>query len=205
MSKEGSIVDGFEFADYEEAVQAAKETEGICYIRSRLNTENPHMVLQMYNKMVSQKLFGTAVGYSFLKELQNYLYDSPVISDAEIIPIQVVQHEACPARLSEEDIPKKEEEPEKSAPKKPSKVTEKTRESDRIICKKYKQRCIILSFVCMTLAVSVTAMFILSATGKNMTILNYENTLIDKYEAWEQELEQREAAVKERERQLGQD
>ena len=29
----------------------------------------------------------------------------------------------------------------------------------------------------------------------NVTILNYENKIIDKYEAWEKELEQREEAL----------
>ena len=51
----------------------------------------------------------------------------------------------------------------------------------------------------MILAVSVIGMFIVASTSDSSTIINYENKLIDKYAAWEQELDEREAALKERE------
>lgn len=203
MTKTESIIDGFEFVGYEEAMRAAKEIEGVNYIRQKTNMENPYMVLQIYNKMVSQKMFETPVGYSFLKELQNYLYDSPVIADDEIRPIRIeptaVYAEELPKEEKKEEETDRLEETEKSL----RKVTEKTRELRKIV-HAYKQRCFVLSFVSVILAVSVVAMCVIAGTGKSVTILNYENKLIDKYEAWEQELEQREAAVKERESQLGQ-
>lgn len=47
------------------------------------------------------------------------------------------------------------------------------------------------------------AMFVITATANSTTILNYETRLIDKYASWEQELTERETAVKEMERSLG--
>ena len=50
----------------------------------------------------------------------------------------------------------------------------------------------------LILLISVVSMMLLAATSDNVNILNYENKLIDKYSSWEQELEEREQAVKER-------
>ena len=68
----------------------------------------------------------------------------------------------------------------------------------------YKVRSNLFGITIIILALCVILMFIIMGTSGTPTILNYENKLIDKYETWEQELEQRETAVKERERQLGQ-
>lgn len=54
-------------------------------------------------------------------------------------------------------------------------------------------------FVSVILAISIIGMFIIASTSDNPTILNYENKLIDKYAEWEQELDEREAALNERE------
>ena len=40
-------------------------------------------------------------------------------------------------------------------------------------------------------------MFIITGTSKNPTIINYETELINRYSAWEQELTEREAAIRE--------
>ena len=51
----------------------------------------------------------------------------------------------------------------------------------------------------LILAISVVGMFLISATSGHPTILNYEKELINRYSAWEQELTEREAAVREAE------
>ena len=52
------------------------------------------------------------------------------------------------------------------------------------------------------LVLTIIGMFALSATSNVPTIVNYENKIINKYEQWEKELEEREEAVKQREQQL---
>ena len=57
-----------------------------------------------------------------------------------------------------------------------------------------------LVFVFLLLAM-VIAMFTITFLSKdNVTILNYENELINKYEEWEKDLEERERVLEERER-----
>ena len=54
----------------------------------------------------------------------------------------------------------------------------------------------------VALVVLIIAMFYISFTGTNPTILNYENALQNKYSQWEQELIQRESVIREKEREL---
>ena len=65
-------VGGFSFENKDEAEQAKKEIEGIKYIKAKTDMSDPEVILQVYNKMIGQKLFETAVGYSYLKDLQEY-------------------------------------------------------------------------------------------------------------------------------------
>jgi hypothetical protein len=48
----------------------------------------------------------------------------------------------------------------------------------------------------------IVGMFFIAMSSSSPTVLNYENALIDKYSAWEQDLNEREQAVKEKERTL---
>lgn len=185
-----SIINGFIFENPQEAAQAGKEAEGVTYIREKTDMDNPEMVLQIYNKMVQQQLFETAVGFSFLKDLQEYLQTVPSIPKEDILPIPV-QHPALEASL------KKSGRTERG--KAPQKKEERAANTD------YKIRYRAMRALCIVLAICVAAMFAITATSGNATILNYETELINKYEAWEQELNEREAAVLEREQALDAD
>ena len=50
----------------------------------------------------------------------------------------------------------------------------------------------------------VVGMFAVTATSGNINIVNYENALIEKYENWEEQLDEREEKLKERENALQQ-
>ena len=53
--------------------------------------------------------------------------------------------------------------------------------------------------------VLVIAMFVITLTADQPNILNYVRALLNKYATWEQELTEREAAVRERELELSAD
>lgn len=184
----GSIISGFLFENKAEAAQAAKETEGVDYIRQKTDMNNPEMVLNIYNKMVQQDVFETAVGYSYLIELQDYLKAIPFIRNEDILPIRV-QHPTLYQDLNR-------------AKRNAGKAEKGKKASHQIAYADYKQRYQVMTAICIILAVCVATMFFISATGSNPNILNYENKLIDKYEVWEQELVEREKAVVEKEQSL---
>lgn len=182
----GMIVDGFYFANEAEAAQAQKEVEGVKYIKAKVDMDNPEMVLNIYRKMVQQRLFETTVGFSYMKELQEYLQSMPFIPKEEILPIPVSHH------TLEESLKKARRVEAKKQPAK----------GGGAINLDYKRRYRVMRAISIILAICVVAMFVITATTNNTTILNYETELINKYETWEQELNEREMAISEREQSL---
>ena len=182
------VVEGFAFTSETEAKQAQKESEGIKLIKEKANMANPEMMLQIYNKMIREKMFVTAVGYAYLYDLQEYLRTNPAIKDEDILPIEVV-HPSLEEGLREE---KQKHQAKLNEVKK--KAAKKTITNETLL-QKYK----ISLVVNLILAVSVIGMFLITATSKHPTILNYETELLNRYSAWEQELSEREAALREAE------
>jgi len=180
------VVGGFSFTSESEAEKAKKEREGIRYIKEKTNMSNPEMVLRIYNKMIREKMFETVVGYAYLFDLQEYLRTNPSISDNDILPIEVM-HPNLKEGLKEEKQKHKEQMQEMK-----KKVSKKTG-TDKGLQSRYK----LSLLVNLVLAISVVFMFIISATSSHPNILNYEEELLNRYSSWEQELTQREAALRE--------
>lgn len=183
------IVDGFAFSDEAEAQQAKKEKEGITYISGKMDMEQPQMVLEIYNKMVEEALFETIVGETYLKELRDYLVSIPYLKQEEILPVPVT-HRQESGSVSRPVV-------RKPAAKKQTKRENKQTAHD------WEWRAKLMTGVSIVLAVCVIAMFAIQMSVGSPNILNYENKIIDKYAQWEQQLEEREAAVREREKQAG--
>ena len=82
MSEKKKVkINGFVFTDEAEAEQAKKEAHGIHYVEERADMHHP--------ETVKQELFETAVGFTYLKELQEYLIQNPSINNSDILPISV--------------------------------------------------------------------------------------------------------------------
>ncbi len=184
--KNGIMINGFCFENEEEAAQAKKEADGVRYLREKINTDAPESVLGIYNKMVQQRLFETAVGYTYLGELQEYLKSIPFIDAEAILPIPV-QHPVL-----EESIQKKRRAERKTTPETQIQVQNFD----------FRKRYQAALYVCLVLFLCIVGMFAVSISSSSPTILNYETKLIDRYEQWERELEEREAALKEREKEI---
>lgn len=200
--KNSAVIAGFVFENEAEAEQAAKEAEGVKYIKSKTDMDNPEMVLQIYNKIIQQKLFETAVGFAYLKDLQEYLISIPYVAKEAVLPIPV-SHKAL-----EKNIRKK------------LKVTAKTKDTSQKMPPQkalpheagnslgkretaYRTKFRVTLLLAVIMAVSMTGMFFITASSNNLNILNYENELINRYENWETQLLQREEAIEKREVELG--
>ena len=190
---------GFVFRTKKEAELAQREIEGTKYLRQKLDMENPNAVFSIYQNLIEQDLFETPVGYCFLKELRDYLLMIPAISNEEVlaIPIRYPQTEEEEKKQKKEQ---KKEEQRKERQKEKEKA--KNRKEQKKEGKNNKGRCQFFMVTSLILLISVVSMMLLAATSDNVNILNYENKLIDKYSSWEQELEEREQAVKEQEQEL---
>ena len=191
-------VEGYEFETKEQADMARNEIDTIRYIRSNSRMDDPDVLLASYNKLVLKAIFVTPVGFDFPHRLQEYLYTIPYIKREDVLPIPVYRPEPVKAKdkREEKEIVKRAEKRQEEK----RKVVEKHRKKDE---KDYRKLFHISTFAAVVFGIVVIFMFVITGISKdNVTIMNYENEIIDKYEKWEQELTEREQALKEREEAL---
>lgn len=189
-------IGGYIFDDENKAKKAAKELKAVEYILGQIKDADEKGVLTVYKKLIKQRLFSTEIGMSFLSQLRQNLIDSNIFSEDEIPEVYSLE-ESLEKKQSEE-IPKAKEKP-KPAKEKADKFVG-TADSDAFAqIRKLKRINSILLILCITLLLSVIGMFYVNSTINSPTILNYEEKLIDKYSSWEQDLTERENALKEKE------
>lgn len=190
-------IDGFSYTSRERARQAKKEKDGIAYIREKTNLNDPDVVLRLYNKLLDEKLFETEVGITFLKELQQELVMAPYIMNSDIRPI--------PAK---EDIRQEQEREEAKERQRIKDHAERSRQKEALkkeANRDYKKKFQIATFLCAVFAAALVGVFVITfVSGKSTTIFNYEEEIINKYEAWEADLNERERALTEQENQFKQ-
>ena len=68
---------------------------------------------------------------------------------------------------------------------------------------KTKRKNTMLTIINIILILLVIAMFAISMSGNRPTVLNYRRTIENEYSSWKQQLDEREQAVREKERELG--
>ena len=172
------LVDGFLFEDEDLANEARKEAEGIQYVNSRMDFEKPAKVLAVYQKMIKSRMFQTEVGFCYLKQLQDFLRNSPDVDKVEIPAIPVTGSIEV-----------------KETAERSKKIDAKIRKHNKILFASVAGNFILL--------VTVLIMMIIAASADSTTIINYENKLIDKYTYWQIELEEKEAQLNARAAELG--
>lgn len=222
---------GYIFTDEKQRNRAIKELDAIRYIMKNIDPDQPGMILEIYKQILDQRLLHTPVGLDFLQELYEYLIEVPLLEEMEIPRPPVLaeaetwsgleagqeldpelelervmelerglEPELEPEPVMSFDLPEGDIQAERRA-----RMEEEGRLSTlQAQVKQWRERCRRLQAAIVVLVIIVVAMFAISLTSGSTTILNYENKIIDKYEEWELELQQREEAVKEREEALGQ-
>ena len=174
-------VGGFQFASEKDAKLAKTEQDKIGYLEKRMRYDRPESVLSIYNKAIEQRIFQTPVGFQYLQSLKDFLMEHDLGEHARGIPLY---------QLYSYNI---KEEVEQHVARK------------RVQSSQYKElrsklrKSVLLNIVLVLL---VIAMFAITMTGKTENILNYEKAVTDRYASWEQDLTEREAAVREKESEL---
>lgn len=196
-------VEGFEFDREELAQEARKEAEGIRYIKSQTNMKDAVTVLKLHNRLLQKEVFTTPVGFAFLSELREYLNSISFIDPGDIEPMPDEMQQAL--LVSRRKEPKKAGRSRKE--KRKSRQTAERRERKKKERKKkerdYRTAFFVSTFFAAVFALSLVGVFLIAAASeRSVNIVNYENALIDKYESWAQELDERERKLDEREREL---
>lgn len=183
-------VDGFLFEDEATAELAKNELEGIRFIKERTALDNPEVVMKLYKKLLEQKLFVTPVGVRFMVELQNVLLRSHFTAREEIPPIDVS------AMVLKKELTPEEVELAKKGPV--AKVRKATKKVDEKVKGNYKRPFYVALFFAIIFAFSIVGMFVITKiSGNNVNILNYRNEILNEYSTWEQQLQEKEAELRE--------
>ena len=175
MADERVTALGYEFACLDDAILAQSEIKKIDYLKAHLDRGDADTVKALYDKAIDEKFFKTPVGIGFLTEMREYLIETLDYSEEEV--------RAIPLYMFYDTTQKK-------APEKP--------------VKKKEHAGVLFTSIVLNIAliVAVIIMFWIATHTDHPNILNYETVLTDKYATWEQELTERETAVRQAEREL---
>lgn len=181
-SEEKRIAGGFLFLSEKEAKLAEVERKKIAYLESKIDYSKPEDILYIYDKTVKENVFSTPVGMMYLKQLQEFLLNQEGIDPASVIaiPLNHTYQEYGKAQSAKERMREKHEQ---------EMGTKKSQLAISVILN-------------MLLVVAMIAMFVISLNSDSPNIINYKRVITDQYATWDQELTEREQAVREREREL---
>lgn len=182
MDKEqqaSSSVNGFVFGSPTDVELAKQELNTAKYIDNKISDKNATTVLAIYKAALEKKIFRTPIGYSYLHELQK-----------KMIGMGIEQENIDPIPLYQIFNNSKIEE------KAPRVVTVKKKKEP------YERKNALLTVVNFILILMIIVMFLISLSGKRPTVLNYRRAIENEYSSWKQELDEREMAIKEKEREL---
>lgn len=176
-------VDGFLFMTEEDAALARKELEKVQKLEEKIDYKNVKMIKLVYDKTLDSKVFKTQVGLAFLRKLQVVLMQNATedVKDIPVNKVYQVREQANPAKQQIE------------------KAAVKPKKTEVQIQKEKKNISVFLNIMLLVL---IFAMFYMTVNSKNPNILNYEKALQNKYVTWEEDLSQRETAIREKEKEL---
>jgi hypothetical protein len=195
-------IGGYIFDDENKAKKAAKELKAVEYILGQIKDSDENAVLTVYKKLLNQRMFSTEIGMSFLSQLRQNLLDSEVFTPEDIPPVYSLEEppkDVTPEEKTEDTTLSSEEEVSKVKKEKADKKVVAKVTSDSSEIKRLKAINKVLLILCIALLLCVLGMFYVSTTINSPTILDYEEKLIDKYSSWEQDLTEREEAIREKE------
>lgn len=194
VNEKEMILDGFKFSSRKEFERAMKEKETIEYIVANTDMSDMKAVLKVYNKAVDKKAFQTVIGLEFVNNIRRKLISSRTVMEKNLayVPVMVKYEKTAKKQtLNNKDEAQKNAEKYKKA------------YEDEAAGRKIRNMAIV--FLTVLLAV-----FIIITVRSKYSVFTYftdykanmENELIDKYEKWEQSLEDRQKALDKQEKEL---
>ena len=177
--KDNLTVGGYRFATLADAETARQDVKRVKNLEDNLNYKKPQSVLLLYHKALDTKIFQTPIGFAYLIRIQEHLKRCG-IAEEDIRPI--------PLNMTFTN------------------KTEANRSIRRSIAAgkpEYRGRFITSILINIILIIMIAAMFTISLNSDNPNIVNYKRVITNEYSEWEQDLTERERAVREAEREYG--
>lgn len=172
------LFDGYLYGNEEDVKLAKEEKKKALFIESKVNYDDLQMTLKVYEKALKEKIFRTPAGFEFLKKMRTEMVKRGMPVD-KIAPIPLYQ-------VFSKDV--------ETRPIRIFQVKESKEDSKELLRKSV--------WLNIGLLILVIGMFLITMFGSNTNILNYKYKIENEYAAWQQELEKREAIIREKEAQL---
>lgn len=172
------VVGGYKFATVADAETARLDAKRVKNLEDNLDYRKPQNVLLLYHKAIDTGIFQTPIGFAYLVEMQEHL-ERCGIPKENIRPI--------PLNMTFTN------------------KTEANRSIRRSIAARkpideYKGRFITSVIINFLMVAVIIGMFVICLESDSPNIVNYRRTVLNEYSEWEQELSERENALREAER-----
>ena len=172
------IAGGYKFATVADAETAKIKKKKVENLEQHLDYRKPQNVLLVYNKAIENKVFLTPIGLTYLQKMQVEMVKWGV-------PAEKIQPVPLYGTFSNK--------------------TENNSSIRRSVAARkpkieYKGRFFTSLLINVILVVLVIGMFVISLKSDVPNIVNYRTAVINEYAEWEQQLHEREQAVREAEK-----
>jgi hypothetical protein len=173
-------VAGYIFTDAHSYKEAKREEETVEYIKANTDLNDLNKALKLYHKLVERKTLNTVIGYSFLYDLRNIILKAGIVAKEKLPDIRIEKQDKEPRVYDN--------------------VFEKEKEQRHVaLMEDYMTKLRNSRIINIFLAVIILAMVVIAIFSDRSMYSIYENQVIDKYESWQTDLENREKALEERE------
>lgn len=185
MEEDNLSAFGYSFGAIRDADLARDEKEKINTIQKSLGKYNLSQLVDLYSRMNNGQIFRTPVGMDFLKTLRNFVLKNGA-SEEEVAPVVTY------VTYSSEAVAEQ------------KKLVRDARDLQAVPAELKRARSSFSISVAFNviLLLMVAAMFYIALHSNNPNILNYKENIVNQYSEWEQDLSEREAAIREKEREL---
>lgn len=172
------VVGGYRFATVADAETARMEVKKVENLEERLDYRRPQNVLLVYNRAVENQVFLTPIGLSYLQKMQKEMIKWGVPADkVQPVPLRgTFSNKTANSRSIKMSVAKRHPE--------------------------YQGRFVTSVLINIVLVCLVAAMFLVAWNSDTPNMINYRRAIVNEYSEWEQELSDREQAVREAQREL---
>jgi hypothetical protein len=181
MKENENTVSGYSFSDARDFREAKREAETIEYIKANTDISDMNKALKLYHKLVERRTLKTIVGYEFLKGLQDRILAAGIVSKDNLPGIRIEREKEIRAYTSQQN--------------------QDQEQRHLAMVEDYRIKLRNSRIINIFLVVIIIVMIFIAIINDRSLFVDYENNILNKYSAWEEDLQARENALQEKETQ----